>query len=563
MPRPRVNLDSGAASPGAPSMEDLLRGTPRTPPEPRRRRRPDAGKPSPEPKPDTETATEDDTSGLTPERMFMDKAAKGPTPEERAEQADNNIIEILRPFSQDLALYKEQPELLRARGKDLLQFVFAVRGLTKSGTPEDIYMGRKALAASEALLSKYQSTLIEMGAKHLNPAKDFTHDSARASEIVKSVREGTPEGFSRSGFWKSTPFEEPSMPNLKPAAKKPVPKPVAQTTSPKPKVKPIRLTEKHRVVKDLATGIDVTLGEPSVKTPEELAAVKKPIRLTTLFKDRPVPEGVEDARDEWVVTDEDVEARKRAKEIEAVIMAPDFIPELPDDAMDLHPEDAAKRDIAYELAIDQLPISDRLKNILRREQVKHPNVSLGEKARKSIVEKALPPSPEAVPKRVFAPGEHDAIVKEVLRRKETRDRKETEEEPERTPEQEEVLSTAQSSLREDRSGPVMSPLKEGKLTPIPTKKKGFGLLGRLASWLNRKPKSGPAKVRINLRDSKVNPNAVRPETSPGNELIEAPEEIEQGIMEAPEESQHKRPAAREMFKGEPISPKKEAERDAA
>lgn len=545
MPRPRVHPDAGTAHPGSTDpdpMAAFLKGAPKTP-RGSRRRRPDAGTPSPDPAtPDTEPKAKKDeptetTPAITPERAFMDKAAKGPTPKERAEQADKNISEVLKPFSQDLALYKEQPELLRARGKDLLQFVFAVRGLTKSGTPEDIFMGRKALAASEALLSTYQSTLIEMGAEHLNPAKDFTHDSARASEIVKAVREGIPDGFSRSGFWKSTPFEEPGMPNLKPVAKKPTPTPVAKRSRTKTKPKQKRgvqhppqqvtttqtrtqnITEIERLGADKIDLLQEDGAEPPVKNLDDIPYS--------------VPPETEDARDDWVIDEADTGEAPR-KRIDLEEEGFDI------DALMAH---------GSKLSDEEL-LSDRdLFDVAERADAKS----------KKDYYPILPETP------VYTGTPHEQAAAKALRHQEER-RRERDRLRGSEKERAEILTTAQSSLREARKAATINPSAEDR-TPVlsarkATKEKekpGFSLFGWLGGLLKGKPKSGPAKRRMNLLDSKVNPNAVRPETSPGNELIEAPEEVEQGIMEAPEEAQLKKRPAHELFQGEPQSLAQEPE----
>ncbi len=151
------------------------------------------------------------SSHPTLEADFMNKAARDASdPEKKAEraqaQADANLAELLKPFSHSLDLNKNQPNLLRTQGKELLQFVFAARGLTKSGKPEDLYAGRKALAAAEALLGRYQMALAEAKEAPLNAGSDFVYDKDKSSTLTKTIRTIVPKAFNPSDFWRGKPF---------------------------------------------------------------------------------------------------------------------------------------------------------------------------------------------------------------------------------------------------------------------------------------------------------------------------------------------------------------------
>ncbi|HBL39730.1 TPA: hypothetical protein DDZ10_03620 [Candidatus Uhrbacteria bacterium] len=377
-------------------------------------------------------------------------------------QADKNLAELLKPFSQSLDPNKAQPEMLRAQGKELLRFVFAARGLTKSGTPEDLYAGRKALAAAEALLGRYQVALDEAKAEPLNPAKDYQYDSTKSAETTQSIRGIVPEAFNPSDFWKGKPFG--TTPKLS-QEEKPLPKATHQARL-KP---PLRLENGIEPLPDSAIG-SLEEGPPPVH--DEIPSLE-PSRLSEAGTKSGAPPRRFDLTD-----------------------------------MDLDEE----RLIAHrsELSDEEL-LSDR--NVI-----------------------ALAQAPEGYG------TEHDRIVAEVKQRMADREARRLNEPPKHTPEQEEIIHGARSSLMQKAHPKAsvenvsMENFRERRLTDIEDRlqrlRSEYGSLG--FTWFSRAKRERKHQLEEAMLANQELINSLMSGQAPtdleqvsGDEIVEAPaEEVE-------------------------------------
>lgn len=136
---------------------------------------------------------------------------------QEAKEAFETITQtkLVEPFQQALIDYGEQPDILRAHGRDLLRVVFAARALTASGKPEEIYMGRVALQALEPIYGAYQTAFDKANVERLNPAKDYVPEQDvdkvtgdRYETWRSKLQAMKPDTFSRSGFWRGEPFKK-------------------------------------------------------------------------------------------------------------------------------------------------------------------------------------------------------------------------------------------------------------------------------------------------------------------------------------------------------------------